>query len=306
MSIVIERPTGLTDMPSKSPLRRITTLSWTIVAIGMILLGGFFLYVSSADTVGSYPVVKAFSNNVGGVLLATGLISLLWELVSRRAFLSEVFSIARLSEDVKRSGLHRLTMDFQHEVEWPELLESARRIDVFVSYARTWRNQNLSRLRAFAERPGSQMNLILPDPDNEEVIRELARRYSTNPEAIRDRVNEAISAFMLMFDRKKGAKGQLSIWVTTATPVFTFYRIDKKYILSTYRHRSDRGDILTLVCDRKGDLTDFIDREYEYLTDDSAAGVRRVFPPPKSLPAPESSDPARDRAPDQTQAHSST
>src|SRR5690348_17009571 len=127
MSIVIERPTGLVLMPVESPLRRVTTLSWLLAAILMVLAGLALVAASSADTENSHPFWKAFSGNVGGVLLATGLISLLWELISKRSFLSEVFSIARLSEDVKRSGLHRLTLDFQHEVEWPELLESAKR-----------------------------------------------------------------------------------------------------------------------------------------------------------------------------------
>lgn len=295
-------------MPVESPHRRVTTLSWLFVAVAMFLIGMGLIAASSADVNSDHPFWKAFSGNIGGVLLATGLISLLWELISRRVFLSEVFSVARLSEDIKRSGLHRLTTNFQHDVEWPELLGSAKRIDVFVSYARTWRNNNLSLLRAFAGRSGNQMNLILPDPDNADVMRELARRYSTTPQTVQDRVNETINAFAGMFDKRQGGKGQLSIWVTEVTPVFTFYRIDKKYVIAAYRHRPDRGDIPTLVCDRRGELTDFIDREYEYFTSESTQGVKKIFPPPKNVPVEGclESELVQDRKTDQTQSHIST
>jgi hypothetical protein len=280
MQMVIERRTEFADMADNSLYRRVTTQLWAIVAILMLIVGASAIYFSSTDRTAAW---SAFGVNVGGVLVATGLISLVWELTSKRSFLSEIFSVAELSEDVLRSGLHRLTTNFQHDVEWPKLLGSARSIDIFFSYGRTWRNANLSLLREFASRTESQMTLILPDPESAEVMSELARRYSATADAMKDRINETIKEFIALFDKQKGAKGQLKIFLTTTTPVFTFYRIDKKYVLATYRHRREKGDVPTLICDRNGEITNFIDLEYEYLTSESMHASRKIFPAPKDV-----------------------
>jgi len=254
-----------------------------MVATVMLVIGVALTVLAATTALDSMIFLKKLAENVGGVLLATGLISILWELISKRAFLSEVFAIARLSEDIKTSGLLRVTTNFQHEIEWPELLTSAKRIDIFVSYARTWRNTNLALLRAFAERQGSVMNLILPDPDDPKVLGELARRYNLKPETIGERISEAIQEFQSMFDRKRSGRGQLSIWVTGTVPIFTFYRVDGRIVIAMYRHRLERGDIPTFICDNKGQLAQFIDKEFNALTDETVRGVRKIFPPDKNV-----------------------
>ena len=273
MLMAIERPVASGFMSKISPHRRVMTYWSVIVAVAMIVIGGGSLYFSSPDKSAAWSL---FAANVGGILVATGLISLIWELASKRLFLSEIFSVAELSEDIRRSGLARISTDFHQDLDWSQWLASATTLDVFFAYARTWRNTNRISLQGFARRSGSRMTLILPDPDNIEVMSQLERRFAKSAGSMKDLVNETIDEFTKIFDKKDGAKGRLEIFLTGVAPVFAFYRIDcKNYVITTYTHRDDKAAVPTIVCDRTGGLTDFIDREFDYLTDESKGHTRK-------------------------------
>ncbi len=255
----------------------VSNLLALVIAIFMVGLGALAIYSSSFVTEDAHPAWNAVLTNIGGAIFTTGAISILWDLFSKRAFVSEVFSIAKLSEDIENSGLSRITTNFQHDMEWPTLLRGAKKMAIFFAYARTWRQSNLSSLENFAGQPGNEMTIVLPDPDDDRVMAELARRFQTDVQTARQRIDEAKNEFIRIFTHTK-SKAKLKIWYVKTSPLLSFYRIDGRYVVAAYRHRPGRGDIPTFVCDREGDLTRFVDAEFAAMTDDKEPWTRCVYP----------------------------
>src|SRR5690606_22355387 len=100
----------------------------------------------------------------------------LWELGARRAFLDEAMELAKVGGDVHRAGLTAVTLDYL-EFPWKEWFATTHQVDILVSYGATWSHANQPSIASLAER-GIPVRLVLPDPEDERVLGELAKRYS--------------------------------------------------------------------------------------------------------------------------------
>src|SRR5690606_27560373 len=118
---------------SKSPETEVVTLRAALIAIGTVAAGALILWWSTAWA--SSAPMAAFLGQLGGLLVATGLLTVVWDVFGRRAFAREVLAKARLSADVVDSGITRITDQYLHEVAWEELFDGARHIDIVVAYA---------------------------------------------------------------------------------------------------------------------------------------------------------------------------
>ena len=140
------------------------------------------------------------------MLVASVALGLLWELVAKRQFQQEIFSIAQVADDIHDARLRSVTTDFSSGVDFPTLLDTAAEIDILFAYARTWRHNYDKQLRALAKRKDVKLRIILPDPDNEDILSELGRRFGVTKEEMRSRILETTEEFAAMFSRDDGTK----------------------------------------------------------------------------------------------------
>lgn len=256
-----------------------TNLRTILTAIFTAVLGVCLLYLAANWTyLTQYPSIQSVIRELGGLVIASIALALLWELAAKRAFLSELMSKARLAEDVRSAGLINIVQDFYRGIEWPRLIKNVTKFDVFFAYGRTWRNTNNAELLALARRHDIRVRIVLPDPDNQDLMSELARRFSTTTDEIRKLIEEASSEFIKIFGHGSKTNSQFSLWYLSTTPVFSFYRFDSIAILALYRHTKVRGQIPTFVVEQGGTIYDFIRSEFDEFIKEPDGLARKVYP----------------------------
>jgi len=247
-------------MPKRSVYKE-STSAWVLVgslitlAIGIGLLWG-------SESLENRPILRSLSVNMGGLIVPSVALGVVWELLGKRRFVEEIFETASVSEAVRSAKVSVITTHFQEGVDWTHLMEGARELDVFVAAGRTWRSRLDSSLKSIASRSNAKINVILPDPTKPEVIKELARRFGSTEENVRQNIEDAEKYYRDLALKSALAKGGMRIWHFDDAPVITFYRIDFTYVLATYRHFG-LGDVPTFVCHKGGSLATFVDEQIQ-------------------------------------------
>jgi hypothetical protein len=242
-----------------------------ILSLGFVIGGGLLLYASGLKSLSSRTELSAFFSQLGGLLLATGLITFAWDLVGRRAFADEVLAKAKLSTDVVESGLTRVTDQYLEDVEWADLFRDVNKLDIVVAYGSTWRNTHGARLEAAAARPDCRIRVFLPHPKHAQTMAVLADRFHTTPEQLAPKVEEAIRDFRALA-RPGGAT--VEVYLREGDLVFSCYRFDSRAVLTIYTHsRERRTHVPTFVMDN-GSL-------FQFVYDELAAIAQQSQPAPE-------------------------
>ena len=113
-------------MRNLSDSAREVNLSSALTAAVMVLLGLVMLILSAASPTAS--IREAVLGQVGGLLFATGVLTIAWELVGRRAFAREVLARANLKRDLVDTGLVQVTRDYLR-VDWAGLFDGSTRLE---------------------------------------------------------------------------------------------------------------------------------------------------------------------------------
>ncbi|HEX8170626.1 MAG TPA: hypothetical protein VF824_08810 [Thermoanaerobaculia bacterium] len=240
-------------------------VTWRMVAAAatFVMAGLLILYWASIERLWEiHPVRQRVAEHAGALLFVTGLLHALWELYGKRVFLEEVLVKIGVGDAARAMTVSGAVSDFKDLAVWQRLFERAKELDILVSYARTWRNQHLQELRAFVAKPGAQLRLILPDPDDPVVMATLAHRYATTADEVRSRVLETASEF-----RSLASAPTVRVWYVRAAPVYTWYRFDREGIFSFYNHQVDRSPVPALVVEQGGIFFTFATTDFKNLLD---------------------------------------
>lgn len=234
-------------------LRRVRARIW-IALLLLLGLGLTLMWVSGLGSLAANVQLSAILAQVGAVLVATAVLSVLWESLGREQLASDVLQKAGVGSDMQRAGLVRVTDQYLDDVEWESLFRRVRRLDIFVAYASTWRHAQHERLRAVASDSGARIRVFLPDPDDEATIANLADRFSITPVAIRGKVHEARSFFEAL-RVPRGA--DLTVFKRRGDHVFSLYRFDNRAVVTLYSHGKSRTPVPTFVVD-EGQMFRFV------------------------------------------------
>lgn len=186
---------------------------------------------------------------------------MLWDLLGKRALLDEVLAKAQLSRDIDEAGVSRITDTFQGEkLDWASYFRTVNNLDIFVSYARSWRNTHLEQLRRLARKKNARIRVVLPDPEDEQTVFELAQRFDYTPEYLVNLIEEA----KVEYDRLRFPSGaSVEVWFLPVAQTFSFYIFDHTAVIALYTHRRERLPVPTLVCDQGGWLHAYVREEFD-------------------------------------------
>jgi hypothetical protein len=245
-----------------------STLWAVIVTLVTAGLGGFVLWCSSIDKWWiEQEHWQALARNFGSLLIASVALGLLWQLVGRRAFLDEILAKAGISKELSHAGVLQITDSFHAAIPWGEMLQNVKKLDLFVAYAQTWRQSHEGELKAVVTRYGTRTRVVLPDPEDESTLLEMAGRFACSRDDARLRVEQAITFFKNL-SRVAGQHGAtVKIWLYKGVPQFSFYRFDRTAILALYSHRRTRAPVPTIVARMGGTLYNFVREEFHALID---------------------------------------
>ena len=239
-------------------------LRYFLAALIIFFFGIGLLYVSAReDWWKNYRVWQTVLQHTGALFIVTVAIGFLWELVGKRSFLDEVLSKAQMSKEITFAGITQITDSFHHNIDWKTYFHTVNKLDIFFAYGRTWRNTYTEELQKVADREGARIQIVLPDPEDKQVIVELARRFNYTDDEMKGLIREAETYFRDL-SNSAGANGaQIDIWFLPAAPYFSFYRFDRVGILALYTHRRERSPVPTFVCEMGGTLYDYIRKEFK-------------------------------------------
>lgn len=246
-----------------------------ILALFMAIIGFVLLYLSSFEEFWrGRETWQAVVKNMSGFLVITGIITLLWELWVKRSFLDEILAKVRVAEEIKLAGIVRITDAWHRDIDWESYFSNVKKLDIFFAYSHTWRSNYDKQLKEIVKRKDVRIRVVLPDPEDNQVTYELARRFNYTPEKIRDLIIEAKEYFI---DLKRIAANdgtQINIWFLPATPQFAFYRFDRIAIFTLYSHSRERTPVPAFVCEMGGTLYDYIRKEFEAMITEGGLAKR--------------------------------
>jgi hypothetical protein len=245
--------------------RRITWLSATTISSALFLIG--FLLLLGVEEFAwlsiNYPAVSTFLKEVGSIIMASGLVAIIWEISIKRTFFNEVMEKVGLATDVDKAGLIGVTMQFYNDIDWEELFKNVKKLDILFSYGGTWRHVNTVQLRELADR-GVSIRVVLPDTKEENLMIQLGNRYGYDADEMGRKICEAKNDFKETFD---GTSSDLKLYCTKIAPLFDVYRFDDVAIITMFKHRRTRVPVPVFQAKRGGDIYDFVDSELKAFFD---------------------------------------
>lgn len=268
---------------AKNYIKDITNLKTLLVSGGLLLLGLLFLLLSELLTYAEgYLWIKSLISNFGGLLVATLSIAILWELFSKRSFLDEILERTGLADDIRTAGIRGISINPVKGPDFTKLIREAERLDIFVCYANTWRATHESDLKYLASKRKARIRLIVPDPGDMKIMKDLARRFGASSEQVMSqRIKDAIGDYRALFSSVGNPDLDFTVWIHHEDPVTSFYRFDRMAVVTLYKHARGRGNVPTLVAERYGTLYSYVEAEVDALvkgSNEKAPLATKIYP----------------------------
>lgn len=113
--------------PRDVTLERLKTDKAALGILAPCAVAGLILLWAGEETSDqSHAIWRAVLLNLGGLLVATATLTMLWELRGRRTFAQEVLAAAGVASDARTAGLRGISGDYLHVADWEHLFERPR------------------------------------------------------------------------------------------------------------------------------------------------------------------------------------
>ncbi|MEI7576534.1 MAG: hypothetical protein WCK51_06550 [Armatimonadota bacterium] len=262
---------------SKESLHKENSLLKNVLVALFFLLTGFgLLGLASVDfgvTVWKY-FPKLFEK-IGAVLLAVGIVDVLWEYARKQSFLHEIRTAIIQTDAPPKLGIEDATDSFHDDVPWAKLFENSKKktISVAFAYGGTWRGMNEARLKDFIK-DGGTLAVYLPDAEDENVLTCCAQLFSKSTGDMKERILGSEKFFAdLRNSCPKASKRQRSVQIYRVKKLLTFsaYVFETHTIYSFYTHSKEKGRPPALVCSKGGVMSRYVMHELDTLRHESTA-----------------------------------
>jgi hypothetical protein len=256
--------------------RTITTLGGILVSLVLTILGSGLLFWGTA-----IPAEHEFGREIlksfGSIIVSIGMLAFMWELFTKRSFLEETLALANMTIELKNAGIELVSTHYLAEVQWAEMLKAPPTLDFFFTYARMWCNVNSVSLGEAARMKNRTIRIVLPDPNNTQVLAELARRFSSNPADVEKGIRET-TAFFEKLGTRTGEGTTVQIRYTTKVPMFSIYLMGERAVFTLYSHETGKGHVPTYVVKRNGVLYEYLEEEFTFLWNTATAAPTNQAP----------------------------
>ena len=252
------------------------TLHVIIIAIIFIVIGISLIWITAGTPwTGKWRTLQAVIEQLGALLFVTATITFIWEIKAKLSFLDEILVKTQVSRDVALAGLLKITNRFHDDIDWRRYIEKSSKIDIFFAYARTWCGAHEEHLKTAIKNNKARVRVVLPDPNNKDVVSELTRRFDIEKEEdLKGRIEESATFFKGLKAIAENKGGSVELWFLQKCPVFSFYRFDHIGILATYKHQKGRGNVPTFVFEQGGTLYDFMRQEFDAMIKDNGLAIK--------------------------------
>jgi hypothetical protein len=184
-----------------------------------------------------------------------------WEAKVKEVFARDILDMVDISRNIVNSGIVTVYPKFS-ELEWDDLLKSARDITAVMTYSTTWGKENMDLIKQ-AVINGCQFTVILPDYDNERVIDNLKFRFGDDIN-VKSRIIDAKKTYSDL-----GAK----ILLYNGTFQNSYYIVDNFGIMASFNHLPRIGehspDVPVIKAIKPGSFFNYITEEVQAIKKNS-------------------------------------
>lgn len=262
-------------MPNEQLLRRAVSnlAAWHIATI-ISVVGVALLVLSTVfEGDGGPSAFTVIVRELGGLLVVTGVVSVLWELRGRRAFTAEVLAAAQLSTEVQEAGIRRVANRYR-DLNWDAHLASAQDVDLFFAYAATWRANHATALAQLVRRRSTRLRVVLPDPEDVALITQLAKQFKYSHEKLYGLIKDAQAEFERL-GRQAEKTSTVELRWTRRFPIYTYYRFDRTCACVFYAQAYGRTEVPTIEFEQGGSMSAFFHEQFDRLWETAAPSDTR-------------------------------
>lgn len=224
---------------------------WTIIVSLIATVACYICTVYIIPIFCTNEQISLFCSTIVSTIGAAFLVNFLWEIFAKRRFAESIFEVAKISGNIKQSGVDHIDCDFSN-IDWRAELSQTHNITAIVTYARTWRHSNTSVLEGFVKNKGNKFTVIMPDYENKDIMDEFDRRYNYGAGKTKKSIVEAIYEFSEM-----GA----DIYLYSKSLQATYYVMDNIALMAFFKHSSGRGPVPYIRAESTGNFYNYIEKE---------------------------------------------
>lgn len=135
-----------------------------------------------------------------------------------------------------------------------ELIGSATTLALYFIHSRRWRENHDATIKSFLGRPGTTLEVFLPDLESHELIFSLGKHFEDGP-LIPALVADAYRYFArLARDFGKPAH----VWLFDRYPTYSFYRFDERAVIALYSNTTAKKELPAFEVTAHGILGTFL------------------------------------------------
>jgi hypothetical protein len=142
-----------------------------------------------------------------------------------------------------------------------DLIAESTNIVLYFIHSRRWRENHDAAIKAFLRRPGTTMEIFLPDLGNHELMFSLSRRFEDGP-LTPTMVVDAYK-YCIRLAREYGKPSE--IWLFGRYPTYSFYQFDQRAVIALYSNTAAKKEIPAFEVNREGLLGRFLATDIEDL-----------------------------------------
>jgi hypothetical protein len=231
--------------------------------IGLTVLGIALMIAGERTSDASHPIWRALLLGWGGLFIATATVSLFWEQWGRRAFSQEVLAAAGVAADARHAGLRAINDEYLQVADWPDLFHHAHAIDLFASWGSTWRKNHEARWQEWIKQQNVRLRVLLPEPDDEALLKHLAARFNKSEDYVRSKIQET-AAFYTALQQHAGEGTTAEVRHLVRAPVWAYYRFGGTIVATLYPARLESTPTVpAMVFDSRGATGQFFVGQFE-------------------------------------------
>ena len=225
---------------------------------------GIFLGLMAANFFGFSKIqddtIRIFMLTISSTIATVILANVLWEVIAKENFAKSLLKQVEISENIAKSGIDAIYVDFR-EIDWKKEFDNTKSFTAAFIYAYSWRSNNDSIIRAFASKESrrKKMKIIVPDPEIDEIMSDLDRRFNFEKGETRRRVEDCIKYYSEL---------GVAVYVFEGTLQSSYYLMDKVAVMSFFTHSKEKGTVPALRASKTGNM-------YKYINGDLQAMLNR-------------------------------
>jgi len=198
---------------------------------------------------------------------------------SEREVLDEVLdrirSFERLVAPVALGSGHLIGVDRMvpqwDELDWESYLQNTLAIDVLFRDGNPWRERNEATLRLLAQREGVRLRVVLPDPNDDAVVKQSDQPHDFGLDKARERIKRCIEGFRLLRDMTD-TRARIEVYASRELPLYAWCRMDAVGMFLPYAH-GRRPPMPAFVLSETGSLFQICQADFEMLAERAAPVV---------------------------------